>query len=244
MLPREHGAYAQIALPLVAALASSEPTVAGACLTAAACAAFTAHEPALVLLGHRGTRARREKGPEAGRRFVLALALVVAGGLAAFVLAPAARPWMAFPAGLATASAGALLRKRERTLGGEILAAATLASVAVPVVVAGGLPWQAAVAMWAVFSSASAIATVEVRSIARRNVPGTARAAAWTVLAAVALLSFRTRPLMPLALVPVAATVTYFAVRSPPPAALRRLGWTLVGSTLAMTAGIVLALRV
>jgi hypothetical protein len=52
--PREHGAYFQLALPLIAAHLLRAPTVAMAALTAAACLVFVAHEPLLVVLGHRG----------------------------------------------------------------------------------------------------------------------------------------------------------------------------------------------
>jgi peptidoglycan/LPS O-acetylase OafA/YrhL len=54
--PREHGAYFQLALPLLAACARRAPSVAMVLLALAAAAAFVAHEPLRVVLGHRGSR--------------------------------------------------------------------------------------------------------------------------------------------------------------------------------------------
>ena len=51
--PREHGAYGKIALPVVPMLAMA-PSWAGLAFTVAASACFLAHEPILVLIGHRG----------------------------------------------------------------------------------------------------------------------------------------------------------------------------------------------
>jgi hypothetical protein len=60
LLPKEHGAYGQLTLPLVTAIAAAGVSTAGLLLIAGAVAAFVAHESALILLGLRGTRARRE----------------------------------------------------------------------------------------------------------------------------------------------------------------------------------------
>ena len=60
--PREHGAYAQLAAPLLTALVIVRPTVAAALLALAACIAFLANEPLLVVLGHRGKRMREQDG--------------------------------------------------------------------------------------------------------------------------------------------------------------------------------------
>src|SRR5688572_12248058 len=50
MLPREHGAYGQVAFPILTAFLVSDITVAGLLIAAAVVAGFLAHEPAAVLL--------------------------------------------------------------------------------------------------------------------------------------------------------------------------------------------------
>ena len=49
MLPREHGAYGQLAFPLVTALVIAGVTLSGVLIAVAAIAGFLAHEPLLVL---------------------------------------------------------------------------------------------------------------------------------------------------------------------------------------------------
>lgn len=58
--PKEHGAYGQAAFPLLAAFGVAGPSPAGVLLAVAVAAGFLAHEPAVILLGRRGPRARRE----------------------------------------------------------------------------------------------------------------------------------------------------------------------------------------
>ncbi|MBK8937310.1 MAG: YwiC-like family protein [Polyangiaceae bacterium] len=70
LMPREHGAYGQLVLPAAAALIAW-PSFGGAALAVAATAMFLAHEPALVLLGQRGARARAELGAAARSRLTV-----------------------------------------------------------------------------------------------------------------------------------------------------------------------------
>jgi len=244
MIPREHGAYAQLGLPLVAALAASRPSLAGACLALGACAAFVAHEPALVLLGHRGTRAKREASVTAKKWLAGALAVAAALGAAGLALSTPARTAALLPVALAVATAALVLRHEERSLLGQTVASAALASAAVPVAVAGGLAWADALGAWAVFCAAFAVSTVEVRAIARRDAPRAARFAAWALACGVVAALGARRSLLALAPVPVIVAVGVAAARSTSPSALRRLGWMLVASTLATAAAVVLALRV
>ena len=58
--PKEHGAYGQITFPLIAAFAVAGVSVGGLLIATATIAGFLAHEPALVVLGLRGSRAKRE----------------------------------------------------------------------------------------------------------------------------------------------------------------------------------------
>ncbi len=52
--PKEHGAYAILVIPLIAALTVGGVTVAGVCMSVAAIAGFFSHKPLLILWGHRG----------------------------------------------------------------------------------------------------------------------------------------------------------------------------------------------
>ena len=243
MMPREHGAYAQLGLPLVAALAASRPTSSSVCYAFAACAAFVAHEPALILFGHRGSRARRDSGARARRWLAASLFAAAAAGAIAFAWSPTSRPWAALSAALGAAATALAFRRQERSLFGEALASSALASAAMPAAIAGGLPWQNAVGIWGVFGASFLVSTVEVRSVAHRPPSRAARIATWgaafAILAGVAAM----RPLLALASLPILAVVAYLVVRAPSAAALRRLGWTLASSSVLTAAVVVAVLR-
>ena len=108
--PREHGAYGQLALPLLTALLSGRPSGPAGLYAFAAVCAFLAHEPLLVLLGHRGPRAQRECAGSARVR----LALLSAGALLCGALALAA---------IGHADAGLLVVRATRTTEGSVHAA-------------------------------------------------------------------------------------------------------------------------
>src|SRR5437868_1047392 len=62
LLPREHGAYFQLGIPLIIAYLRCAANLAMVELTAAAALAFLANEPLLVVLGHRGRRRYDQHG--------------------------------------------------------------------------------------------------------------------------------------------------------------------------------------
>lgn len=171
--PREHGAYFQLAIPLIAAYLLRPASLAMAALTAAAWLAFLAHEPLLVALGHRGLRMRERAGRRAGIRLaVLAPAAAVLGALG-LALAPsgalAVAALVAVPAAAVVALA---LRRAEHTLAGELVAAVALTGAAAPVLVAGGATPGTAVAVWLGWSLGFGATVVAVhRVIARHRRP-------------------------------------------------------------------------
>ena len=65
--PKEHGAYAILAIPIVTAILVTGPTVVGLCVAVASLAGFLAHEPLLVALGHRGARYKLRKALDHNR---------------------------------------------------------------------------------------------------------------------------------------------------------------------------------
>jgi hypothetical protein len=241
LAPREHGAYAQLGLPLCAALLGSRPTLAAVCFALGACAAFAAHEPLLVVLGQRGKRSLREAGGRAWRRLLAAAFASTALGALALVLAPSARAWAAAPVALAAAGLVFILRRSERTLAGELVAAAALTSAALPAAIAGGMPASEALAACGIFYATSLVSTVEVRAIARREAPSRSRIAAWSAAAGLVLLLAIRAPAFALAGVPTLLTVMAVAISRPSPSKLRRIGWALATASLLTAAGVVVA---
>jgi MFS family permease len=236
LAPREHGAYGQLGAPLVTALAIGRPGVVAIALAAAAVAVFLAHEPVIVLLGGRGARVRSEHGARARRR--LLLLAVAAAALAGVALALARPPvwWSAaVAAGLGAAALGHVVARVEKTLVGEIVAAAALASAAAPVAVASGAPVAAAWWMWAAWALGFAAITCAVRDVIAR---GKRRVRAWglavlaIVAGATAWLGWREsawiRTAAPLVLVALGLVVAPAAPRR-----LRQTGWLLVAASLA-----------
>ena len=243
MLPREHGAYAQLLLPLAAGLAAARPTLASACLAAAACAAFVAHEPSLVLLGRRGTRMKREAAGAARRWLAVTLSVALGLGVAALALSPPARPWVALPATFAAGAALLVVLRRERTLPGELVACGALASAAMPAAVAGGVDPGTAVALSAVFWATFCLSTVEVRAIAGRPAPFATRFAVWSAALATVAGVAASRPLLGAATLPVIVLILGARVAGVGASKLRPLGWTLAAATLLMAAAAVAAVR-
>ncbi|HET9554746.1 MAG TPA: YwiC-like family protein [Anaeromyxobacteraceae bacterium] len=253
LLPQEHGAWGQLAMPLLSALAVGRPTAAALLLTAATVLGFLAHEPWLVTLGHRGLRATREEAPRARRVMWQLLAAAAATGGAGLLLAPlAARLALAVPALLVAAVIAFVLARKERTVPGELTVVTALASSGFSVALAAGAPLAAAAAStvtWVLAFAASvfAVQVVLVRGRSRgeaehgvRNAAiaavvaggGSAIAVAaglgWVVPAAVA----------PTALLSLLVCLAPFSARQ-----LRTLGWALVGSTTATLVVLVAGLR-
>jgi len=241
LLPQEHGAWGQLFAPLATALALGRPGPAAIALAASAALGFLACEPALVMLGQRGTRVFQEDGPRAGRRFAwLALLALAAGGLGLGLAPPAAR-WAALPTPVLAAAASVLVaRKLEFTLPGEIVIAIALSSVGLPVALASGASLGAALAAWATWILAFTAVTLAVQVLltrARGEERGRgALSAAGVVgigLAAAALAAGGIFPgaalfaLAPLALVSFAVCVLPVSPRR-----LKAVGWTIMGASL------------
>jgi hypothetical protein len=192
MLPREHGAYFQLAIPLVAAGFSQAPSFAGAALLAASCLAFLAHEPLLILVGARGARRRAIDALRARAwfRWLAGGALVL--GAIGLALAPRAVLVVAVPAGLASAALVAMATRRiEHTLGGELIAAVALTGASGVVLVASGTAVDVAMLRWLGWAIGFCATVVAVhRVLARHKRPATVvdRSLAIGLLASSALL--------------------------------------------------------
>ncbi|MCC7540237.1 MAG: YwiC-like family protein [Deltaproteobacteria bacterium] len=234
LLPREHGAYAQLGCPLVAALLSGRPSGAAALLATATVAAFVAHEPLLVLLGHRGARLRRESRP--WRWLAASGGLALAAGLVGLVLAEPTVRWATLaPAVLGGVSFAVLLRGSERSSLGETLAAAALASAAVPVAMACGVAPLRAASAWIVWAAGLAACTAAVRWLIARH-KGRPEPSSFVILVSVTALVISGTVTVDAglaAVLPLFAAAWTLVVVKPHPRDLRTVGWSLVASSLA-----------
>jgi hypothetical protein len=224
-------------------LLAIRPSAASVLFAVAAAAAFAAHEPLLVVLGERGTRARREDGVRARHRLTLAVLGSAALGLGALVLSPTARPWVALPGVLAVIALVFILRRTERTLAGQLVASATLTAAALPTAVASGVGWRLAGAVCAVFYATSVLSTVEVRTIARRGASNLSRLGAWVVSSAALTALAIWQPRLALSALPTVLAVIAIVTIRPEPSRLRQLGWMLATASLITATTVVIALR-
>ncbi len=124
--------------------------------------------------------------------------------------------------------------------------AATLASAAVPVAIAGGVSWRGALLAWALWSLHGLLATLSVRGMIFRQRKGATAhiAVAGAVTGALVLGAAVTvavhNPWLVLAMAPCAALAVGFALRPVAPTQLRRVGWGLVATSLMAAVGIAL----
>jgi hypothetical protein len=241
-LPKEHGAYGQVALPLVTAFGVAGPSTAGVLLYVAVVAGFLAHEPAAILLGQRGARVRRELDASARRWLFTWLAIAVTTGLAAVIrLEPAVRWSVAVPAIPGVLLIMAMVTGREKSWYGESSAALTFAGVSVPVTMAAGASLPVALAVAIPFALLFTTTTLAVRVVILRVRGGgqphaaaaTRRATLVTSAMSIAVMGILIvaawlRWSVLIASIPGLVTAAVIAARPPAPARLRYLGWLLV----------------
>jgi hypothetical protein len=247
MAPREHGAWGQLLTPLVLALALGRPRAVAFGLAVAVVAVFMAHEPLLVLLGQRGTRAARESGAHARLRLGSMLGVATVVGAAAFVGAEAPVRWAVLISltALLVAVLAFLVKGQERSVMGELWIAATLPIAAVPVALAAQVEPVRALVTWLSLALAYSTGIVGVRAIildARTNQPFAGWwALALTWLASVLLLGYNRHAGTAALLYWVA--VACCRVARPTPKSLRRVGWILVGASVLQALWILVASR-
>lgn len=252
--PKEHGAYGQIAFPLLAAFLVAGVTPAGLLIALTVAAAFLAHEPAVILLGLRGERARRDMQRRASRWLIACTLVGTAAGTLAMLIADAAvRRAAALPAAVAFFLAITTIRGREKSWYGEIAAVLAFSGAAVPVCLAAGAPPATAAFVAVPFALLFTASTLAVRGVIMRvrggGNPRAARtsrasAVALAVCGTVVLALLSTGGVLPWAVlaasVPGLLTAAAIAAKPPAPAHLRTIGWTLMAVsvlTLAIVAG-------
>lgn len=244
--PREHGAYAQLGIALLAGavLGHGFRGISQALLTLLL---FLASEPVLVILGRRGGTPRDANRVRAALRLLIlgSLILLAAGG--AWAGAPAAHFAGILPAAILGAALFALfLFKLERTAAGELLAAWTFSAAAYAVALLGGAGAHKATilafALAAMFTEATAVVHLHLVALKRSaNWPRFLAVLLGLALAGIALAL--SRPGMNRAagasLVPMAVAAISVWSRPPEPRMLKNLGWTatacgLLGAALAV----------
>jgi len=254
LMPREHGAYAQVIFPQLTALLLGGITTPALLLALAAVTVFLAHEPLLVLLGSRGGRAKRETGSPARQRLVwLAVIGVPAGLLGLWLSPPTARVGAAIPLALALLLAPLVFRREEKTALGELLIAVSLSATLSPVAIGGGARFLVAAGAAGVWATVFVLGTLTVRGIIARakktaqpdwrHYIGPALSVAAIALAAVLALADAVPVLAAVAVVPTAFVALVFGLAGVHPRNLRRMGWSLVASNLAVLAALILSLR-
>lgn len=242
MLPKEHGAYGQLAFPLLTSLAVAGAARGSLLIVVAVVALFLAHEPLLVLLGHRGARLRTA---EAQRAWLWLMVTLVVGTIGALLALDAVIPSVRWtflvpllPAGWVVFAAAT---GREKTTLGETAAAMAFAAAALPICAAGGrTAIGGAIAL--AFGLLFVLATLAVRVVILRtrgggnpNAVRRTRAAVVAIAGAGALAAFVAAsdgvlaPAAVTATVPGVVFVIALAAFPPPAARLKKVGWTLVG---------------
>lgn len=241
-MPREHGAYVQLGGPIAAGLASANPRVTSILFAGAAIAFFLTREPALIALGMRGTKVRREEGWRARRRLGMLLTLgILMGGIAVFLATNRVRMSIGGPAVLGGLLAVLMVRGEDKSLSGELLASAALPSVVFPLLMASDVPMAIAFQSWLAWTMGFAATTFGVRAItALKEEREEARRRSMAGLLAISAVGLVGLPFgATLGFVPALPLVISgwaIAMWRPKPSAVRALGWALGVASLATAA--------
>jgi len=238
LMPREHGAYAQLGVSLAAGLALAPSSPRAWAQVLATILVFLASEPFLLLLGRRGEAARIQTAYSARRRIRLCLTLCLPALLLAWKGATLRQGVSVFPGMiLGLFLLGLFLAKREHSAPGELLAAAAFSCSAPPVSILGGVQSRKALALALGLAALHGLGTVLVRSflgaLKRQNaLPRILPVALGLALSGGALAS-RLPWLMAVAPAPLTAAALWVLLAPPSPRSLRAVGWTLAaGSAL------------
>ncbi len=260
MIPREHGAYAELLFPIVTVFLGGQPSTSTWLLAIGAIAAFLANEPLLVLVGQRGTRTKREDGERAKRALLIFLLFAFAAGIAGLALAPrAAQLGVVLPLLLGGTLIMLAIQGLERSMFGEALAAAALSSVAVPLGLSAGLALPAALAVALIWAVNALLGTSVVRLTVARTKAKTPHELQAVRLKRVALIfvclaviavgvaapfGSRVGLWVLAAAVPVAVVVLVMAALQPTARRLRLMGWSLVAANLVSLIAVVTTLKI
>jgi hypothetical protein len=260
MVPREHGAYAELLFPIVSVFLGGSPTTSTWLLAIGAIACFLANEPLLVLVGQRGTRMKREESDRAKRALLIFLLIGLGAGIAGLLLAtPAVQYAVGMPLLLGVGLIMLAIQGLERSMIGEALAASTLSSIAIPLGLSAGLGLTPTLAVALIWLLTSLLGTAVVRlTLARTKAKTDQELArvrfnrALLVLVCLAVVAVgvaapygsRVGLWVLAAAVPVAVVVLTMAILQPTARRLRLMGWSLVAANLCSLIAVVTTLKI
>ena len=246
MIPREHGAYSQMVLPLVTSFVVAGVTLPALLAGLAVVLGFLAHEPLMLLLGRRGVRAGAEAAPRAKRALAVSGLSTIVVGLAAVTLAPpGVRVWFVLPAVPAAVVAAGLFTRREKSAPAEIAVALAFSLAAIPICLAAGSSIASAVSIGTSFAVVFVAGTLAVRVVILKvragGRPRAVRATRLVLLTlaiggGVAFALAAARAMLPwttlLAVIPGLIAALMLASRRSAPK-LKTVGWTLMSTSTA-----------
>jgi hypothetical protein len=260
MVPREHGAYAELLFPIVTVLLGGAPTTSTWLLGTAAIACFLANEPLLVLFGQRGTRTQREESDRAKRALLVFFLVALGTGISGLLLAPRAAQFsVGVPLLLGVTLVMLAVQGLERSMFGEGLAAVTLSSIAIPLGLSAGLGLRESLSVAFIWLLTSLLGTAVVRLTVARTKAKTENdrrrvqskrlllvliSVAVMVVGVAAPYGTRVGLWILAAAVPVAVVVLAVAVLQPTARRLRLLGWSLVAANLCSLIAVVTTLKI
>jgi hypothetical protein len=260
MVPREHGAYAELLFPMVTVFLGGLPTTSTWLLAIGAIACFLANEPLLVLVGQRGTRMKREESDRAKRALLIFILFALGAGIAGLLLAPKVAQYaVAVPLVLGVGLVMLAAQGLERSVMGEVLAAATLSSIAIPLGLCAALGLTEVLAVTLIWLAASLLGTAVVRLTVARTKAKTDEELAsvrfkrgslvFVCLAVIGVgvaapYGSRVGLWVLAAVVPVAVAVLAMAVLRPTTRRLRLMGWSLVAANLCSLIAVVMTLKI
>jgi hypothetical protein len=260
MVPREHGAYAELLFPIVTVFLGGAPSTSTWLLATGAIACFLANEPLLILVGQRGTRTKREESGRAQRALLIFVLVALGSGIAGLLLAPrASQIAVGVPLLLGASLVMLAIQGLERSMVGETLAAMTLSSIAIPLGLSAGLGLTETLAVALIWLVTSLLATAVVRLTVARTRAKTESDQARVrmkrmLLVFVSVLVIAIGVAAPYgvraglwvlaAAVPVAVVVLVMAVLQPTARRLRLMGWSLVAANLCSLIAVVTALKI
>ena len=260
MVPREHGAYAELLFPIVTVFLGGSPTTSTWLLAIGAIACFLANEPLLVLFGQRGTRTKREESDRAKRALLVFVLIALSTGIAGLLLAaPVVQYAVGVPLLLGVALVMLAIQGLERSVVGEALAASTLSSIAIPLGLSAGLDLTSTLAVALIWLVTSLLGTAVVRlTVARTKAKSDEEHArvrfkrALLVLVSLAVIAVGVAApygsqvglWVLAAAVPVAVVVLVMAVLQPTARRLRLMGWSLVAANLCSLIAVVTTLKI
>ena len=260
MVPREHGAYAELLFPIVTVFLGGSPTTSTWLLAVGAIACFLANEPLLVLFGQRGTRVKRQESDRAKRALLVFFLIALGTGVTGLLLTTTAVQYaVGVPLLLGVGLVMLAIQGLERSMMGEALAASALSSIVIPLGLSAGLDLTLTLAVALIWLVTSLLGTAVVRlTVARtkakgdEDLPRTRFKRAALILVCLVVIAVgvaapygsRVGLWILAAAVPVAVVVFAIAVLQPTARRLRLMGWSLVAANLCSLIAVVTTLKI